>query len=72
MDRLLGADRTDRALIDRILNATGVQIGIRLDHCHSVRSHIEYLGADLDAQSTTNTEILIDCGVCHYSLLLVS
>jgi len=72
MNRLLGGDRTDWALIDRVLNAGGIQISVCLDLSHFVCSHLKHLGADLGAQSTTDTEIFIDCRVCHYFLLLIS
>jgi len=66
---VLSADRANRALVYCFLNAGSVRVGPGFYLRYSICSHLEHIGADLRAQSATDTEILIHFWVSHAILL---
>lgn len=58
-------DCTNRAFINCILDATGIEVSTGPNLCYVVFIHFEYLGAGLGAQTAANAKILIYFWRCH-------
>jgi hypothetical protein len=65
---LLDADRTFRAFISGLFTTAGVFTRVRIDHvAEAVISDLEYIGADILADTTPGAQIGIDFRNTHGS-----
>jgi hypothetical protein len=62
-------DRSDRALVDSVLNAIVIVIGALDDVSLSVRLHLEHVRTHLGAKAAAHAHVLIDDGLGHRLLL---
>jgi hypothetical protein len=63
------ADRSDRALIDRVLDAIVIVIGALDDMSLAVRLQLEDVRTYLGAETAAHAHVLIDDGLRHRLLL---